>query len=47
LPGSKAVVLQDDKRSTSVGPNVNWVENDLGVGSVVSDSKTIKIMVQG
>jgi hypothetical protein len=47
LPVTKAVMLQDEKRTINMKPNQNWIEKSRQVGSVVSDSKTIKITVEG
>jgi len=46
LPASKAMVLQDEKRSITVLPYQSWVESSVKTDSIVGDSKVVKFTVE-
>jgi len=46
LPGTKALVLQNAKRTLKVQPYPHWIERSLETGTVVIDKKVIKITVE-
>ncbi|MBN1817327.1 MAG: hypothetical protein JW828_08190 [Sedimentisphaerales bacterium] len=47
LPGTKILLLQDDKRlTTSTRPMKHWVIQSHNVGKVVSGSQTVKVTVE-
>ena len=46
LPGTKAVVLQNDKRAVRVQPYPHWIEKVVETGVVIADKETIAIEVE-
>jgi hypothetical protein len=46
LPGTKALVLQNAKRTLKVQPYPHWIERSLETGTVVIDKKVMKITVE-
>ncbi|MHC4572593.1 MAG: SpoIVB peptidase S55 domain-containing protein [Planctomycetota bacterium] len=46
LPATKALVLQDAKRTLTTQPYQRWVEESLRTGTIIIDSKTINIKVK-
>jgi hypothetical protein len=46
LPATKAMILQDTKRTLSIQPYQNWVEKNIETGTVVAGRKTIRITVE-
>ncbi len=46
LPGTKALVLQNAKRTLKIQPYQHWIERSLETGTVVIDKKVIKITVE-
>jgi hypothetical protein len=46
LPPSKAVLLQDDKRTLNMRPYQDWIEKNIATDSIVADSKTVRIRVE-
>ena len=46
LPGTKAVVLQSDKRALRVQPYQHWIEKSLETGTVILNKETIPIEVK-
>jgi len=46
LPGTKALVLQNAKRTLKIQPYPHWIERSLETGTVVIDKKVIKITVE-
>ena len=46
LPATKALIMQDTKRTLRVRPYANWLEKNLKTGLVVIDKKSLKITVE-
>ena len=46
LPATKALVLQDAKRTLRTQPYQHWLENSLTTGTVVIDEKIMRITVE-
>jgi len=46
LPATKALVLQDAKRTLRTQPYQHWLENSLTTGTVVIDEKVMRITVE-
>ena len=46
LPGTKAVILQNDKRALRVRPYPHWIEKSVETGTVITDKETIAIEVE-
>lgn len=46
LPGTKALVLQDGKRTLPSRPYPRWLEESLRVGVVVADTRVMHITVE-
>lgn len=46
LPATKALVLQDPKRTLTAQPYRHWAERNFRTGTVVLDSKTIPVQVE-
>jgi len=46
LPATKALVLQDAKRTLRTQPYQHWLENSLTTGTVVIDKKIMRITVE-
>jgi hypothetical protein len=46
LPGTKAVVLQSNKRPLRVQPYPHWVEKAVETGTVIGDKVTVSIVVE-
>lgn len=46
LPGTKALILQSDKRAMPVQPHAQWVEKTVDVGTVVADKVSVPITVE-
>ncbi len=46
LPATKALVLQDAKRSIQILPYQHWVEKNIKTGTIVVDKNVIKITVK-
>jgi hypothetical protein len=46
LPGTKAVILQNDKRALRVRPYPHWIEKFVETGTVIADKETIAIEVE-
>ena len=46
LPATKALVLQDAKRSIRILPYQHWIEKNIKTGTIVVDKKAIKITVK-
>ncbi|MFH1881346.1 MAG: hypothetical protein ABIL62_01375 [Planctomycetota bacterium] len=46
LPGTKALVLQNAKRTLKIQPYQHWIERSLETGTVVIDKKVMKITVE-
>ncbi len=46
LPGTKALILQNAKRTLKIQPYQHWIERSLEIGTVVIDKKVMKITVE-
>jgi len=46
LPGTKALILQNAKRTLRIQPYQHWIERSLETGTVVIDKKVMKITVE-
>ncbi len=46
LPGTKALILGDNKRSVRVQPYPRWVERSVDVGRIVLDREVMRITVE-
>ena len=46
LPATKALVLQDAKRTLRTQPYQHWLENSLTTGTIVIDEKVMRITVE-
>ncbi|MHC4124189.1 MAG: SpoIVB peptidase S55 domain-containing protein [Planctomycetota bacterium] len=46
LPATKALVLQDNKKTLKVVPYRKWIENNISTGTIVLDQKTLKVKVK-
>ncbi len=46
LPATKALILQNAKRTLQVRPYQHWVEKSLKTGTVIIDKKVVKITVE-
>ena len=46
LPATKALVLQNAKRTLQVRPYQHWIEESLKTGTVIIDEKVLKITVE-
>jgi hypothetical protein len=46
LPATKALVLQDGKRTVRIQPYPHWLEKSLDTGTVVVDKKVIRVTVE-
>ncbi len=46
LPGTKALVLQNAKRTLRIQPYPHWIERSLETGTVVIDKKVMKITIE-
>jgi hypothetical protein len=45
LPGTKALILQSDKRALAVLPYPRWIEKTVETGTVIADKETVPIIV--
>jgi hypothetical protein len=46
LPGTKALILQSDKRAVAVQPFPRWIEKIVETGTVIADKEMVPITVQ-
>lgn len=46
LPATKAMVLQDTKRSLKIQPYQHWIEKRIKTGTVIEGKKVVKITVE-
>jgi len=46
LPGTKALILQNARRTLKIQPYQHWIEQSLEIGTVVIDKKVMKITVE-
>jgi len=46
LPATKVLLLRDAKRALRSQPNMTWLEESMGTGSVIIDEKTMSITVK-
>lgn len=46
LPGTKAMILQSDKRAVPVQPYPYWIENAVETGTVITDKEMVPITVE-
>lgn len=46
LPGTKAIILQSDKRALRVRPYPHWIEKTLETGTVIADKEIVPIEVE-
>jgi hypothetical protein len=46
LPATKALVLQNAKRSIRSQPYQHWLENSLKTGTIIIDKKVLQITVK-
>ncbi len=46
LPATKAMVLQDAKRTLRIQPYQHWIEKSIQTGTVVADKKVLRITVE-
>ncbi len=46
LPGTKALILQSDKRAVAVQPYPRWIEKIVETGTVIADKEMVPITVQ-
>ena len=46
LPGTKALILQSDKRAVAVQPYPRWIEKTVETGTVIADKEMVPITVQ-
>ena len=46
LPLSKAILLNNNKRTLDVKPVMKWLEKSISVGTIVLDKKTVEITVE-
>lgn len=46
LPATKAMILQDAKRTLRIQPYQHWVEKSIQTGTVVADKKVLRITVE-
>ena len=46
LPPTKALLMQDAKRTLKVRPYANWIEKRINTGKVAVDKKILKITVE-
>jgi hypothetical protein len=45
LPGTKALILQSDKRAVPVLPYPRWIEKIVETGTVIADKEMVPITV--
>jgi hypothetical protein len=46
LPATKALILQDPKRTIRTMPYQHWLENSIQTGTIVTDNKVMHITVE-
>ena len=46
LPATKALVMQDAKRTLTIQPYQHWIEKSLETGTVIIDKKVMPITVE-
>jgi hypothetical protein len=46
LPGTKALILQSDRRAVPVQPYPRWIEKTVETGTVIADKEMVPITVQ-
>ena len=46
LPATKALILQDAKRTLRTQPYLHWLEEDVETGTVIIDSEVMRITVE-
>jgi hypothetical protein len=46
LPATKALILQNAKRTLQARPYQHWSEKSLKIGTVIIDKKVVKITVE-
>jgi len=46
LPATKALVLQDGKRTVRIRPFPHWLEESLETGTIIIDKRTIRVTVE-
>jgi len=46
LPGTRALILQSDKRAVAVQPYPRWIEKIVETGTVIADKEMVPITVQ-
>jgi hypothetical protein len=46
LPGTKAVVLQDEGRAIRTLPHPRWIEKTVETGTVIADKEVVPIVVE-
>ena len=46
LPGTKAVILQNDGRALKVQPHPRWIEKTVETGTVIADKEIVPIVVE-
>lgn len=46
LPATKALVLQDEKRSLRTQPYLPWLEESIETGTIVADNKVVRLTVE-
>ncbi len=46
LPGTKALVLQSDKRAVPVQPYPHWIETTVETGTVIADKEMVPVTVE-
>ncbi len=46
LPGTKALILQSDRRAVAVQPYPRWIEKIVETGTVIADKEMVPITVQ-
>jgi hypothetical protein len=45
LPGTKALILQSDKRAMPIQPYPRWIEKTVETGTVVADKEMVPITI--
>jgi len=46
LPGTKAMILQSDRRAMPAQPYPHWVETSVETGTVIGDKAVVPIIVE-
>ncbi len=46
LPATKALVLQNEKRTLSAQPYQHWLEESIETGTIIADRKVARIMIE-